>query len=753
MRHVPMLVSGLAAAALTFLPSPTLLASGRAVSFEGVKAKDQDAHTMEKGLLRSDLSTLRGMRDRTALWLIAAPGAVWESDVAPMLLSALAGDPGHFERALQSMPSSVVRAGPSIEGGQLRVTLDGGGDGLLTVHLPMLLSEEPTGTALLNSEHPNKAHFLAGFELKAGGPGVTSVHLPRGLRPLTRGMPPRVPLQPIAAGRTWIGLGDEDATGDDARELRKRLGAMQTIPKVAMSDLRPTPRRSASLTESLRSVRLDVQALATPEGVYRTLTQAPSGWTTEQRTVRHPSRYLALGAPVAVRSDTSSASMVLGVIAFYTPLLLTLEEASLLLGVDPKAFAAAVHGGEIPFLRDGNELLFYRPWLTRWTTGAGKKRPGKQWSPADAPAQVTAWGERYSLRSLARAATGALPMRLGEVPAKEREQLIDDAQVAWAQAWSDDVAAWLKHLEPGLKQGKQQPLWAFDPDEGGLLVQGSFSLRSGAVASSGPSYMDGMGARASGGGGGGAERLLGSAGGSIGGGGESSVSVEILDMFSGDAFCPLGRRADAGIEFALDGVPDGQPATLQIEWDLTMAGRSVRRDAFSLQREAGSHEVDFEVPCPDTAGSARLEVVIVDPGGAIAAQGTLELDARAYGGRSYAALRAPSPKQCVGADLSGGDEEFSVASTKGLSSSQVQAAVRDFQAQTLRCYEGGGGNGTVQVELLVGCDGVVMDSEVTGDTTGDTDFAECVAETFKFAPFPAHDREGGAVFEVPLRYD
>ena len=764
MRHIPILVSGLTAAAIALLPSHSLLASGRTVTFEGVKARDQDPPTIEKGLLRSDLTTLRGVRDRTALWLLAAPGTTWENEVAPKLLAALDHDPADFERAIQSIPSSVVRAGPSIEGGQLRVKLDGGGDGLLTVHLPMLLSDEGTGTALVNSPHPNKAHFLAGLELKAGGPGVTSVHLPRGLRPLTRGLPPRVPLMPTPAGTTWIGLGDEDATGDDARDLRKRLGKMQTIPTVSMSDLRPTPRRSASLTDSLRSVRLDGEALATPEGVYRTLTQAPSGWTTEQRTVRHPSRYLALGAPVVVRSETSGASMVFGVVAFYTPLLLTLEEAPLLLGVEPQVFAAAVHAGEIPFLRDGSEVLFYRPWLTRWKAGAAKKRPGKQWSPSDAPTQVKAWSDRYKLRSLARAATGALPMRMTEVPANERNQLIDDAQVAWAQSWSDDVAAWLKHLEPGLKQGKQQPLWAFDPDEGGLLLEGRFTLSTSTLASSGPSYMQDMGVRSSGGAGGGAEQLRGSAGGgaeqlrgsaggSVTAGGSSAVSVEILDMFSGDAFCPLGRRADAGIEFALDGVPDGQPAKLQIEWDLTMEGRSVRRDAFPMRKEAGAHEIDFEVPCPDTAGSAQLEVVIVDPNGAIAAEGVLELDVRAYGGRSFSALRMPSPKQCVGADLSGGDEDFSVATTKGLSGSQVQGAVRGFQAQTLRCYEGGGGNGTVQLELHVGCDGIVLASEVTADTTGDTDFAECVADTFKFAPFPAHDREGGALFEVPLRYD
>ncbi|MCO4772879.1 MAG: hypothetical protein KDA24_22800 [Deltaproteobacteria bacterium] len=752
MRLRLMFVLGMALCAVSLsLTGPQ--AASRAVSFDGVWARAQDAHTMEKGLLRSDLRTLRGMRDRTAVFLIAAPGDRWDREVAPALVKALDADPASFEKALTVLHSDVVRAGPNIEGGQLRVRLDGGGDGLLSVHLPALLSAEQAGVSLTNSSPPNKAHFLAGFELKAGGPGVTKVHVPRGLRPLSRGLPPRVPLVSVEKGATWIALGDDEGSGDDARALRKVLGKLTAIPDLPMEQLRATPRRSASLVDSLRSVRLSGPALATPEGPYRTLTQAPSSWSLETRTVRHPSRYLALGAPVAVVGDEgNAATMVLGVVAFYTPLILTLEEAPLLVGADPKAFAEAVHRGEVPFLREGSELLFYRPWVERWASGGGKKPGGKMLPAADAASTVAGWGERYKLKGLTRASQAPLPLRLGRVPSKEREQLIDSAQVAWTVAWPDDLSAWLKHLEPTLKQGKQKPLWAFDPTEGGLLVDGSFSLPKGAVASSSPSYLSGLGARG-GGSGGGAETLRGSAGESRGGGGSSALSVDILDMFSGDAFCPLGRRADAGVEFALDGVAEGQPVALQLEWDLRMGGRSVRMDAFKVRKEAGTHEVDFEVPCPDTAGSAQLEVVLVDPSGAIAAEGTLQLDARAYGGRSFSALRMPSAKQCLHANLNGGDDEFSVATTKGLSSAQVQAAVRGFQEQTLRCYAGGGGNGTVQLEVLVGCDGLVMTSEVMDDTTGDTEFAECIAETFKFAPFPAHDRDGGALFEVPLRYD
>ena len=63
-------------------------------------------------------------------------------------------------------------------------------------------------------------------------------------------------------------------------------------------------------------------------------------------------------------------------------------------------------------------------------------------------------------------------------------------------------------------------------------------------------------------------------------------------------------------------------------------------------------------------------------------------------------------------------------------------------------------SGSLTLELTVECDGRVLESIVDDDSTsGDPDFAECVAETFKYAAFPAHDREGGAVFQLPLRYE
>lgn len=723
----------------------------RAITFEGVAARDQGPELMEKGMLRSDLRVLRGLRIREQAWLIAAPRDVWEQAVAPGLREALDTDPARFADFVQGLPGSVARSGPAIEGGQLRLKLTSNGDGLISVHLPALLSSAPDGHPLLNSKHPNKAHLLAGVELN-GGSAVTDVYVPRGLRPLSRGLPPRVPVQPVDVGAGWVGLAERSGSGDDARPLRKELDKMTTLSSVELGDLRPWPRRSGSLVELLRSVRLETEALATPEGPYRTMTQAASSYATEKRTVRHPSRYVALTAPVAVASDSGGAMMVLGVIGFYRPMLVSLEEAPFVTGSDALTLAHAVHEGEIPFLEDGGDVLFYPPWLERWASGGSKSVKGKAQAPDEARDTVRGWADKYGLRGLVRAADGPMPLRMAAISEKERADLIDSKQVARGRVWLEDLTAWLKHAEPGLKQGKQAPLWSYKAVNGGERIEASFSLPTGAVASSSrPSYLGGFGARSSGGGGG--AEALGTS--STGGGAAitSDLAIEILEMYTGSAFCPLGREADAGVELALDGLGEGQTARLQVEWDLVMKGRSVRRDAFSIEREAGTHEVDFDVPCPKDAGGAELELVLVDADGNIAAEASLAMDVRAPGGRSWAALAKPRPKSCIEPDLGGGGDDFSVAKTKGLSAEQIRAGVRSFQEQTLRCHEGSGASGQVQLELHVGCDGVVISSDVLEDGTGDAAFSECVAETFAYAGFAAHDRDGGVVFVVPLRYD
>jgi|GEM_PF-1615212 len=117
-------------------------------------------------------------------------------------------------------------------------------------------------------------------------------------------------------------------------------------------------------------------------------------------------------------------------------------------------------------------------------------------------------------------------------------------------------------------------------------------------------------------------------------------------------------------------------------------------------------------------------------------------------------LSRPAPKQCLDAMTGigeGGDNAF--GRSEGLSASQVSGAVARFQKQTLRCADGHDDiSGQVSLELVIGCDGRVKSVTVLGDGVRSGDFAACVADVMRYAPFPAHARDEVTV-QIPLTFD
>jgi len=117
---------------------------------------------------------------------------------------------------------------------------------------------------------------------------------------------------------------------------------------------------------------------------------------------------------------------------------------------------------------------------------------------------------------------------------------------------------------------------------------------------------------------------------------------------------------------------------------------------------------------------------------------------------AWPALRMPAAKSCLAADA--GIEEGSFGRSQGLDADEISAATRAFQEQTLRCYQGReSAAGEVLVQLVVGCDGRVRRSQVTGDDTGTEGFADCVADVMRYASFPAHARDE-VEFVVPMQF-
>jgi len=237
-----------------------------------------------------------------------------------------------------------------------------------------------------------------------------------------------------------------------------------------------------------------------------------------------------------------------------------------------------------------------------------------------------------------------------------------------------------------------------------------------------------------------------------GGGPATLKRLDILDVYAPSS-CRPGEALDAAVELALEGPRDGEIAGVQVEWDLLIDGRNVRRDSFMVQLEAGPQEVELDVTCPESAGGAELHVALAWLDQGIQAAGYTKTSIRGGSARTYAALKMPSPKRCVEASFDDGDDDFGIQMAQGLEAEQISSSVRGFQEQTLRCHpDGGEVTGTVTLEISVGCNGRVKAATVLDDDVGDPEFATCVAQTMAFCPFPAHARDEVS-FELPLRYE
>lgn len=746
-------------ALLLLVPAPAGSRAG--LPFSGVFVRDQDAHTMELGMLRAGLDTLRSVHSRSRLHVLVAPSeAAWDRDVGEGLQAALSASPEALEAFVSGLPPDIGRAGPGIGGAVLALTLPNNrGSGVIAFHLPPLLNAGRGGNTLLNSPAPNQGHFVSGVDVPRANEfvedWVEALYLPGWASALGRGGAPTVPLRPLPGdGRGAFVLYDGDAVaGEGGSELREALWEYVTADSVPLDPMDTFPRRLDSLREMLRTVRVESTVLATPEGAAATLAQAPEHWTFETRVVSHPERVISLVAPVTARmNDGELHSVVVAIVAAYTPLLLTFEEAPLYLGVPAQALAQAVHDGAIPHFRDGDELLLYRGHLDRWAAGDATA-VGKVWSVEEAREQAAGWGKRFKLKGLTRASQGPLPLRMVPLDGDERGGLVDDRVAARAQVDREDLPAWLRHFEPSLKPGKRAPAWALSLDERAARLPAAFSMegpwepprpaRPPPVAAKrggvGPVTLsdevdDGPAASAAFAG---------------------EIGLEILDLYSSQAWCRTGGTAEAVVQFDVVGVPEGSVARLTLEWDLLIDGRTRGMKTWPMERGAGTHEVSFDVPCPDEPAAAQLAFVLLDPGHDLMIEQELAIDVRHPGGRSWPALAMPAEQSCLAAAGEGDADSdgFSMGGAAGLSGDQIQDAVRGFQRQTLRCSDGRSASGTVVLELTVGCDGRVIDVAVAQDGTGVDGFGECVARVMGYAPFPAHDMPDGVGFTLPLRYE
>ncbi len=119
-------------------------------------------------------------------------------------------------------------------------------------------------------------------------------------------------------------------------------------------------------------------------------------------------------------------------------------------------------------------------------------------------------------------------------------------------------------------------------------------------------------------------------------------------------------------------------------------------------------------------------------------------------------LRMPQPKRCLTIDEAALDDEDgpSMVATRGLSYQQTRTAMDAFLPTLARCVDSEAAvQGTVTMEIIVGCNGRVQDVRVAGIQGLSADVVRCSKETLAYVPFPAHDMPDGFTFAYPLSFD
>ena len=559
-----------------------------AVRFDGVRVGDTITARIESGVLRLEPRAAAAFLARTAVHLFATEGRdAWERDVAPGLADALASGPEAVARIASTLPEAVAVAGPNIDGGVLEFTLPGGaGEGLVAIRFPDLLDRGRSDPALLATAWPNRGLFVSGVDVQGGG-DLVGVSVPGRPKGLTRGSPPPVSPKELP-GDGLVFFRGRGASGADAEPLRRDLEALRGQGRIDGADLRTFPKGKDDLVRDLKTFRVRADVLDAERGWYDALAEDPQEWRFSEQQITHPVRFIAFSAPVAIE-DTAGvqSTVILGGVALYTPLLISAQQAPLYLGTPARDVYAAVHRGEIPFLRDGGAVFFHRAALDRWRRGAWRVAGGATYGSKGAARRVEELADELRSKGIARAARQPLPRRFQPAPADAPE----GSPPVRGRVFGDDLAQWLRHYDPRAAPGRAEALFSLTDAAGGARFTAGFGGGGTAPTATGP-------------------------------------GLEVFNLYTLDPTCTTGQQVVAALGFVLDGVPDGEEATLLLQWSLASGGQALARFSAEIAREAGEHEVHLEAGCPGQRGTATFEVHVAWPDRALSGSQTTSVVSR-----------------------------------------------------------------------------------------------------------------------------
>lgn len=560
-------------------------ASTGGVEFTDTHVSDRSLRATESAILRSGPKAASRVLSRTGVHLFVAESeGQWNSHIADGLDKALEDGPLAVAAFADGLAPEIVRAGPDVEGGVMHFELPGGrGEGAIAIYFPDLLDRTGEDFGRLNAVVPNKGLYVSGVSVKRSKedePAFSGMYLPSRPKGLTRGKVPSVKLRELPRG----GSGDlailkgKGASGDSGEKYKEELKRLMGADTVSAQSLRDFPKGIEDLVGSLRTSRSEQDVLRVSETWSGTLAAGPAGWETEATRSFHPTRYLAFSAPVAI-SDANGeriGTVILGGVALYTPLMLEPEEARRYVNKSATAFFGSVHRGEVSFFEDGDDLFFFRGHLDQWRAGKGRQRRGRAWRPKATPGRIKELASESRSKRLMKALSSPMPIRFTGVPPEELRDRPDGAPPVRRRVFDGDLVGWLGHWDRKAQLEGSKPVFALTSTAGGALFEASFDLGQGDEVVKGR------------------------------GGGEPVL--EIVDVYPVHATCTPGESVVGVVEFVLDSIPDGEEASLVLEWSVSSGGPALARLSAVLQRVAGEHEVLFEAGCPSDGTTAELGV-------------------------------------------------------------------------------------------------------------------------------------------------
>lgn len=562
---------------------------GGTITFEDVRASDRSLASVESGLLRGGPRAGATILSRTGLHLFVAESELaWNEHLGESLMAAIEQGPGALESFARSLDPSIAQAGPEVEGGLLHFELpDRRGEGALAVWFPMLLDTSRRQLGGLDAAEPNEGLYVAGVDVDADrSPSFRGLYLPSRPKSLTGGRIPDMNLRELPGGgegslAIFRGKG---APGSDGDKFRDELRRLLKGDSVSGKQLRDFP-KDGDLVGSLRRVRAEQTVMEIDGDWYKALSWGPEAWDTRTEKAVHPSQYVVFSAPVGIADDDGKLKgmVVLGGVAWYTPLMLRPDEARWYVNKSAKSFFGSVQRGELPFFRDDDDVFFYRGHLDAWRTTKNRQRRGRGWSSRDVSTRIKEVASKARSRNAGKAAGEPMPMRFEPRPDVEKDVTKPPVR---GRVFDGDLVGWLRNWDRKAEFDGPEGIWSLTGGRG-VRFEAGFELGGKVVAAPPKS---------------------------------TGPLLSIKDVYPVDSSCSPGTQVRGVVQFVVDRIPDGEEAALRLEWFVSTGGPALARLSASLVRVAGEHEVVFEGGCP-SSGPAELGVILSWPDTGLSAEG------------------------------------------------------------------------------------------------------------------------------------